>query len=256
MNERNKLTPSGGTPLAIVVLASFITAAIAPVAAARAQDVTVVATFPADRGPGYRKTCPDAAGAVGPQHAVAFDDRGFVVQDKATGKVLRSETQHDFWMKVQPAGTLDLLANDPRLVYDPLTGRWIAWVQGLNPGNGFLAVSTSSDPTESWNGIKMPIPPNNLGAKLGFDKNGLYICAYNGNQNLAKAHTCYALPMADVVAEGGPIVSDMQTFPGLEIESCPATDLDPKKAADAPAVLLNKEFGGKASQLFLYKITW
>src|SRR5262249_34370662 len=71
-----------------------------------------------------------------------------------------------------------------------------------------------------------------------------------------KAHNCYAIPMADVIAADGPIVSGMQTFPVLEIESCPATDLNPNKAADAPVVLLNKDFGGKASQLFFYKITW
>src|SRR5262249_14468229 len=155
----------------------------------RAADVTVVTSFPADKGPGYRKPNPDAAGAVGPKHTAVLDDRGFVVQDKATGKVLRNDTQHDFWLKVEPAKTLDLQANDPRLLYDPLTGRWIAWVQGLNPANGYLAVSTTADPTGQWKGIKMPIPPNNFGARIGFDKNGLYISAYNGNMDLHKAQT-------------------------------------------------------------------
>ena len=37
----------------------------------------------------------------------------------------------------------------------------------------------------------------------------------------------------------------------------PAVDVDPNKAADAPAVLLNNEFGGPTcSRLYLYKITW
>ena len=48
----------------------------------------------------------------------------------------------------------------------------------------------------------------------------------------------------------------MQTFPDLELDSFPATDLDPEKAPDAPAVLLNKEFGDIASKLYMYKITW
>jgi hypothetical protein len=42
----------------------------------------------------------------------------------------------------------------------------------------------------------------------------------------------------------------------LEIEAFPATDLDHEKPPDAPAVLLNREFGNTASKLFLYKITW
>ena len=102
----------------------------------------------------------------------------------------------------------------------------------------------------------MPIPPNNLGAKMGFDKNGLYICVYNGHADLHKAQTCYAIPMADVVAAEGPIVSRMQTFADMELEPFPATDLDPHKAPDAPAALLNKVFGDNASKLFLHKITW
>jgi hypothetical protein len=236
-----------------VVLAAAL---LLPPMAAPAAEVTVVTTFPADKGPGYRKPNPDAAGAVGPKHTAVLDDRAFVVQDKATGKVLRNETQHDFWLKVQPAGTLDLQANDPRLVYNPLARRWIAWVQGLKPAHGYLAVSTSADPTEGWKGVKLPIPPFNFGAKLGFDKNGLYISVSNGNSDLRKAQTCYAIPMADVIAADGPILSRMQGFTDLEIEAFPATDLDPEKPATAPAVLLNKEFGNTASQLYMYKITW
>ena len=127
--------------------------------------MTIVTNFPADQGPGYRKACPDAAGAVGPEHAVVLDDRAFVVLDKATGKTVQSFTQHEFWLRVQPLNTFDLQANDPRILYDPLSGRWIAWVQGLSPANGYLAVSTTSDPTGAWKGVKLPIPPHNYGAK-------------------------------------------------------------------------------------------
>ncbi len=124
-------------------------------------EVIVVNHFPANRGPGYRKPCPDAAGAVGPRHTAVLDDRAFVVHDKVTGKVLRNETQHEFWLKVLPAKTFSLNANDPRLLYDPITQRWFAWVQGLDPQNGYLAVSATSDPTGTWRGVKMPIPPHN-----------------------------------------------------------------------------------------------
>lgn len=147
-----------------VVAAGLLTVVLVPKTFVSAADVTVVAKFPADKGPGYRKFAPDAAGAVGPNHTVVLDDRAFVVHDKATGKVLQDLTQHEFWLQVQPAKTLDLQANDPRLLYDPLTQRWIAWVQGLKPGNGYLAVSSSSDPTKPWKGVKTPIPPITLAA--------------------------------------------------------------------------------------------
>jgi hypothetical protein len=48
----------------------------------------------------------------------------------------------------------------------------------------------------------------------------------------------------------------MPPLPDLEIEAFPGTDVDPKKAPDAPAVLLHREFGNTASKLYLYKITW
>src|SRR5262245_35965254 len=92
---------------------AFVALLLAPMTAVRDGDVTIVRSFPADKGPGYRKPAPDAAGAVGPEHAVALDDRAFVVVEKATGKVVKDLTQHDFWLSVQPVDTLDLQANDP-----------------------------------------------------------------------------------------------------------------------------------------------
>jgi hypothetical protein len=241
------LTLSASTSFAVATLL---------VTPAPAADVTVVTSFQADKGPGYRKPNPDAAGAVGPKHTAVLDDRAFVVQDKATGKVLRDDTQHDFWLKVIPAKSFDLQANDPRLLYDPITQRWFAWVQGISPANGYLAVSTTSDPTGEWKGVKMPFPPHNYGARIGFDKNGLYISVHNGSNDLKKAQTCHAIPMADVVAANGPDLTNMQAFADLEIEAFPATDLDAKKEPGAAAVLLNREFGNTASKLYLYKITW
>jgi hypothetical protein len=229
---------------------------LAPLAWVRAADVTIVRAFPADKGPGYRKPAPDAAGAVGPDHAVVLDDRAFMVVDKATGKVVRDLTQHDFWLGVQPVHTLDLQANDPRILYDPLSGRWIAWVQGVDPMNGYLAVSATSDPTGPWRGVKFPTPPYNYGAKAGLDTNGFYLTVHNGQSNTHKAHTCYAIPKADLIAPNGPDLSHLQVFPDLELDSFPATDLDPDKAPGAPEVLLNKEFGNVAGKLYMYKITW
>src|SRR5271154_2505966 len=139
------LTPKDGTQFKKAVVVSLVAALLLQTVAA--AQVTVVNRFPANRGPGYRKPYPDAAGAGGPRHTAVLDDRAFVVQDKATGKVLQNDTQHDFWLKVLPARTFDLQANDPRLLYDPITQRWFAWVQGLKPANGYLAVSTTSDPT-------------------------------------------------------------------------------------------------------------
>src|SRR5262249_35502292 len=159
-------------------------------------------------------------------------------------------------LKVLPAKTFDLQANDPRLLYDPITQRWFAWVQGLDPANGYLAVSTTSDPTEPWRGVKMPFPPHNYGARIGFDKNGLYISGHNGSNDLSTPQTCHAIPMAHVGSPLGPNLANMQALADLQMEAFPATDLDATKAPDAPAVLLNREFGDIARKLYLYRITW
>jgi hypothetical protein len=235
---------------------AFVVVSLALTTMVRAAAVTIVRAFPADKGPGYRKPAPDAAGAVGPQHAVVLDDRAFVVLDKETGNVVKDLPQHDFWLGVQPVHTFDLQANDPRILYDPLSGRWIAWVQGVDPMKGSLAVSTTADPTGSWKGVKFPIPPHNYGAKAGLDKNGFYLAVHNGHNSTHKAHTCYAIPKADLIASTGPDLSHLQAFADLEIESFPATDLDPGKAPGAPEVLLNKEFGNAAGKLYMYRITW
>jgi len=51
-----------------------------------------------------------------------------------------------------------------------------------------------------------------------------------------------AIPMADMIAANGPDLSHVNLFKDFEVESFPATDLNPKKALSDPAVFLNKQF--------------
>ena len=85
---------------------------------------TVLATFPGDSGPGP-KDGPDNSGAVGPDHVVDFTNANVVIHDKKTGEVIRRMTQTEFWKDAKPAFDFPAL-NDPRLLYDPLSGRWFA----------------------------------------------------------------------------------------------------------------------------------
>src|SRR6516165_1522614 len=125
--------------------------------AARAADVEVVAAFEGNKGPGW-KAAANVMGAVGPKHVVDFTVGGFTVHDKATGKVLRHLSQRAFWNQVEPAKAIDPQkdANDPWMVYDPLSERWFATVAGTDPADSFLAVSASSNPTKAWKGVKLP----------------------------------------------------------------------------------------------------
>src|SRR5206468_2995930 len=147
--------------------------------------------------------------------------------------------------------------NDPRLLLDPLSGRWFGVIAELKKGSvGYLAVSETSDPTRGWRGVVLPMAPTDPGMKLGVDRNGLYIAYYVLTGNIHTMMSVHAIPKADAVAPGGPSLAHLKTFSNLEIECFPATDLDPDKPADAPEALLNREFGNSFSKLHMYKITW
>jgi hypothetical protein len=221
-------------------------------------DVAVVSAFPGNKGPGWKETI-DVAGAVGPEHVVDFDKGGFVVHDKATGKKLQRYSPREFWNKVEPSGSFDPQkdANDPRILYDPLSQRWFACAAGTTVADCFLAVSTSSDPTQPWKGVKLPLPQIDPYMKMGVDRNGLYVCSSNGDPEWRHAMNCYVIPKSDVIAPRGPALTHGQTFTKLRFAAMPAMDLDPDKAADAPEVLLVNEFSeGICGKLYMYRMTW
>ncbi len=232
----------------------FLVCALIP-AIAPAQELSVLKSFAGDSGPGPKDN-PDNTGGVGPSHVVDCTDANVVVHDKKTGEVVQRMTQTEFWKNAQPGFNLPGL-NDPRMTYDPLAGRWYTVAQAQSgPPYGFLAVSTSMDPTRGWKGVRLPMAPANLGMKLGFDNNGVYITFIVMTGDTHTMHGCLAIRKADVIAADGPDLANVQTFSNLEIESFPATDVDPNKSADAPEILLNREFGNSFSKLYLYKVAW
>jgi hypothetical protein len=231
----------------------------------RAGDGTILQTFPGASGPGY-KPCPDTTGAVGPHHVVDFADSFFIVHDKASGKVLVQKTMVDFWKSVEPSNTLDLVTpNDPRMLYDPLSQRWFAsCADDKTRHRLYLAVSTSSDPTQPWKGVQTPFESPDFGFRPGVDKNGFYGCWWNFQHTTRNTHIMMdgcAIPKADIIAPAGPDLSHVNLFKNFEVESFPATDLNPGKAPSDPEVFLNKQFPtdtttGPITTLCMYKITW
>jgi hypothetical protein len=65
-----------------------------------------------------------------------------------------------------------------------------------------------------------------------------------------------AIPKMDAIAADGPELANMQSFSNLEIESFPATDINPSKSPNAPEIILNREFGNSFSRMYLYKVAW
>src|SRR5262245_42686695 len=222
----------------IVLLGLVVVASAAGTACA--AETQVVSMFEGNKGPGWKASA-NVMGAVGPRHVVDFTVGGFTVHDKATGKALRHLSQREFWNRVEPADSFDPRkeANDPWMVYDPVSERWFATVAGTSPADSFLAVSASSDPLQAWKGVKLPLPEIDPGLKIGVDRKALYISCANGSSNPNEALDLYVIPKADAIDPGGPVLSRAQTFSKLVYAAVPAVDLDPDKASDAPAVLLN-----------------
>src|ERR1700730_12795950 len=70
---------------------------------------------------------PDTDGAVGPHHFVEFLNEHYRVYDKS-GAVLQESSAQQFWLA---AGPYVPFSFDPRVVYDPGSGRWFATAADL-----------------------------------------------------------------------------------------------------------------------------
>ena len=105
---------------------------------------------------------PDVQGAAGPDHLLVMLNTTFIAQRKSDGAVVKSWTPESFWSSVSGG---DLLF-DPRVLYDPLAGRWIAAIATEGVGGApavLLALSDGSDPTGGWTYRTLPVGGGNYG---------------------------------------------------------------------------------------------
>lgn len=223
-----------------------------------AADIEIVSVIEGDKGPGF-KAAANVMGAVGPRHVVNFTIAGFTVQDKATRKILRQQSQLEFWRQVEPVKLLDPSpnANDPWMVYDPLSERWFATIAGTGTGESYLAVSASADPLKPWRGVSLPLPRIDPGLKIGVDRHGVYISCANGSENSREALDIYVIPKANAIDSSGPSLERARIVGKLIYAAFPAVNIGLDQKPETPAVLINNEFGGPTcSELYLYRITW
>lgn len=100
---------------------------------------------------------PDTAGAVGPTRLMSMLNSNYVIQDRADGSVLASVSMTTFWASVGA-----VMPFDPRVLYDPYSGRWLAAAVS-DPGGPTSAVlygiSDSGDPAGSWHLYSVFVDP-------------------------------------------------------------------------------------------------
>ena len=162
---------------------------------------------------------PDSNGAIGPNHFVEFINGRFSVFNKSSGARVQTSSDIGFWNNAGVAIPGGALVSDPRVIYDPGSGRWFASQIDFFPGNEvsnrfLLAVSATSDPTGSWSGVGWMADPGGSFAdypRLGLDAKGVYL---TGNQfDLAGNLTgvlITSIPKADLLL-GSPTVSNRTT---------------------------------------------
>lgn len=166
---------------------------------------------------------PDTMGAVGPNHIVELVNGRYRVYDKSTGSVIADSSLDSFWTSAGASPTN--YAFDPRVTYDPDSGRWFAVsVDNAGDPNSFLlAVSKSSDPTEGWTAFKIDSDSDDSHwadfPTLGVDADGVYICANMFDAPGGAANpttvTIVAIPKDDLVA-ANPTVSNATKFENLD----------------------------------------
>jgi hypothetical protein len=197
---------------------------------------------------------PDTMGSVGPNHIVELVNSAYAIYNKTTGALISRISDEQFWINSGVA-----IANsdtfDPRIIYDPQSGRWFATAidrqLGTNANTIYLAVSKTSDPTAGFDAFLIPV----MGAAsqfndfdtLGLDADAIYITT----QNFLTAGTntsLYVIPKADLLAATPSIANltriENQTTGTLPFRTQVAVDFGP---SDGRAALLRASDSGGAT---------
>ncbi|HUR97228.1 MAG TPA: hypothetical protein VMZ26_04090, partial [Pyrinomonadaceae bacterium] len=159
---------------------------------------------------------PDTMAAVGPNHIVEMINGNFEIINKTTGASIQTMTFDQFWTNVAGIAQINGGRFDPRIIFDPASGRWFALgidraIDNVPAGgdgtnevanNFYIARSDTSDPTGDWDNVTFSA--DSTGAlefhdypTLGVDADGFYSCTqdFNGGGN----ESCYSIPKADLL---------------------------------------------------------
>jgi hypothetical protein len=149
---------------------------------------------------------PDTCGTVGPDHFVAIVNSNISIYQKSDGTRVSSLSLTSF---------LGASVGDPRVVFDPDSGRYIVMATNFN-NRLFFAISTSGDPTGSWYKFDINITQGSDAGTwpdyptLGVDADGIYSAAYMVSAGMS----IFAIDKAPLVA-ATPSTGTVTAFRGL-----------------------------------------
>ena len=120
---------------------------------------------------------PDTKGAAGPNHLMVTLNSQYRIMNKS-GTVISTVSATSFWTGVSPNS-----AGDPHIIYNHYINRWMLIAQSnLTATSSLLvAMSTTNDPTGSWNRYAFDIDAANIDGfdypLVGFNQNWLVVAA-------------------------------------------------------------------------------
>ncbi|MGN6463824.1 MAG: hypothetical protein ACTHLY_21820 [Pseudolabrys sp.] len=138
---------------------------------------------------------------------------------------------------------------EPHIVYNEFIESWIITVTCRND---CTLVSADADATGAWGGVYLsclqggPCLDRNPGLKLGYDRNGVYVCGGHFGDNNPKTvptagYDCFAVASQEIKAIArGATPAHINRRHNMPIDIVPAVDHNPSKATDAPAFFVNK----------------
>jgi autotransporter-associated beta strand protein len=189
----------------------------APAAAQTNIGTNIAATNLNDLVPlGSASVPPDTMGAVGPNHVVQIINGAYRVLNKDGSAASTLVTDSQFW---QNGGLTNVASlSDPRVIFDPLSSRWLAVEITTNEvTNNRILVgrSNTANPLGGWKAAVFTTS-NNLFADyptLGADANGVYVGANNFPAAGAQTNVgIYSFPKADLLL-ATPSIANRTAFP-------------------------------------------
>jgi hypothetical protein len=163
----------------------------------------------------------DQGAAVGPDYYMQMVNDTYAIYHKDGTVAVPTTELSTFYVN---AGLPDLghTLTDPRLTYDPSSGRWfaVAITEDTASNDFVLAVSQTSDPTGAWKAVIFPgnNTANNFAdfPTLGVDQNALYIGTNNFlDLNNFDGVSLTTFPKSDLLDPAGPNVANRTHFENL-----------------------------------------
>ncbi len=200
---------------------------------------------------------PDENGVAGPNHYMQTVNTTYAIYSK-TGSLLAGPTNMNQLFGSVPGSNCN--DGDPIVLYDEMADRWLAAEFSLcgSPNRMLIAISTTNDPTGTWNQYSF-----NMSGMPDYEKFGIWPDGYYMGTNTSSGTDIYVF-QREVMLTGGTnpkMVSFSNNWRPGSVDGfmmVPPVDNDgPPAPAGSPGIFIAQQddaFGGSGDQLWIYEL--